>query len=89
MRTYRKVLRGDYISCVAIGEYGEEITEEEYSNILEIIRTAPTPPDGYAYKLCADTMEWELVELPTRPDPDPEEELTESEVYEILFGGAE
>lgn len=42
---------------------GEKITETEYDNILQIIRSKPTAPDGYDYRLTED-LEWELYELP-------------------------
>ncbi len=39
----------------------------------------------YTYKLRADTLEWELVELP----PEPEPELTSEEALDIILGGGE
>ena len=87
MRTYRKVLRGDYIACVAVGDFGEEITEEEYNSILDVIHSIPLAPDGYEYKLRADTLAWELHELP--PVPPVEDDIDDSEALEILLGGAE
>lgn len=48
----------------------------------------PTPPDGYDYRLKADTLEWELVELPPAPDP-AEQEISAEEAMSIITGGAE
>ena len=69
MRYYKNV-RDGYI--LGIGEYGigTEITKGEYDEIMAIIRTAPTPPDGYVYKLRNDDLIWELVELPSTPELD-------------------
>ena len=57
------------------GLSGTEITESEYNTIMQKIRNRPTDPDGYTYKLRADNLEWELVELP----PVEEEPLTDEE----------
>ena len=67
MRYYKNVYDG-YI--LGIGEYGvgTEISKDEYDEIMAIIRTAPTPPEGYVYMLRDDDLTWELVELP--PDLD-------------------
>lgn len=61
------------------------ITEEEYNTILEFARSAPKTADGYIYKLRADNLEWELVELP--PSPDLPDEVDDAEAYKIIFGG--
>ena len=63
MRFY-KIVDDGFIVMVGEGGGGTEITESEYSTILDIIHAAPTAPEGYAYMLRADTLEWELVELP-------------------------
>lgn len=64
-----------------------EKTDQEYNEILQKIQNKPTDPDGYQYRLRADTLEWELVEL---PESEPQnEELTDSEALDIILGGAE
>ena len=84
---YNKSIDSGYISGCGTGNCGTEITESEYNAILEKIQTAPVAPDGYQYKLRADNLEWELVEL---PEPEPQdEELTDSEALDIILGGAE
>lgn len=55
----RKIVVDGYI--VSIGNNGKEITEEEYTAILEAINSKPTAPIGYTYKL-KDNLEWELFE---------------------------
>lgn len=84
MTDFYKQVESGYI--VGIGTNGsdavEEITAEEYEEILTALRDKPTAPSGYAYRL-TEALEWELVELP----PEPEPELTAEEALEILLGG--
>lgn len=82
-----KILENGYIIAVSTGDFGEQITETEYNEILSVIQTAPVAPEGYAYMLRADNLEWELVEL---PEPEPQdEELSADEALDIILGGAE
>lgn len=83
MRYYIEIIQG-YISSIGTGLSGVEISEVKYNELLTTIRNRPTPPPGYDYWLRADTLEWELVELPPMPEP----ELTDEEALEILLGGA-
>ena len=53
-----------YVDSVGIGNVGTELTESEYNTILQKIQSKPEAPDGYTYKLRADNLEWEMVELP-------------------------
>jgi hypothetical protein len=55
----RKFVVDGYI--VSIGNKGNEISKEEYTNILEAINNKPSAPAGYTYRL-KDTLEWELCE---------------------------
>lgn len=83
-----KNIKDGYIVSLSTGFGQTEITEEEYNAILSVIRSAPTSPDGYIYLLRADTLEWELVELP--PEPEPEDpELDNAEAFGIIFGEGE
>jgi len=88
MKSYRKSVENGFIRSVAFSEFGEEIAETEYSEILSIIRNIPDAPDGYCYMLRAADLEWELVELPTMPDPF-EEEVDDAEALQIILGGDE
>lgn len=87
MKSYRKTIENGFIRSVAFSEFGEEITEEEYNELLSLIRNSPTAPDGYCYMLRSADLEWVLVELPPAPDPS-EEEIDDAEAFEMLFGGA-
>ena len=71
---YKQIQNG-FICSVGSNIGGTEITEFEYNTIMQKIQNKPSDPDGYAYKLRADTLEWELVELPpVEPEPISEEE---------------
>ena len=82
MTDFYKEIENGYI--IGIGTHGNDtvtaITENEYNAILTIIRNRPTDPAGYTYMLRADTLEWELVELP--PEPEPVDEDATAEDYE-------
>lgn len=78
---YFKTISDGYIMSVMTGLGGEEITAEEYHTIMEVIKNAPTAPDGYGYRLKED-LTWELWELPVV-----EEELTADEALAIILGG--
>lgn len=71
---YGKIVIDGYV-CAATTGGGAEITESEYNEIMSAIQSKPSDPDGYQYRLRADNLEWELVELPTEP----EEPITEDE----------
>jgi hypothetical protein len=60
---YYKVIEDGYIVAIGTGADGEEITKEEYDEIMSIIRNKPTAESGYDYKLKED-LTWELVEVP-------------------------
>ena len=80
METYFKNIEGDYIVAVSTGAGNEEITKEEYENILSVVHNRPTPEEGYDYKLHTD-LTWELVEVPVEEE-DPE--ATEDDYLEAL-----
>lgn len=56
---YYKQIEGEYIVAIGTGVGGEEITKEEYDEILDIVRAKPTAFDGYDYKLRKNLI-WEL-----------------------------
>lgn len=69
-----KIVIDGYIAALTNGG-GTEITEAEYNSIMQKIQTKPADPEGFQYKLRADTLAWELVELPpVEPEPPTEEE---------------
>lgn len=82
---YYKIEDSEYLLAVGTGNGGEEITEAEYNNIVDMIRSSPTAPEGYGYRLKSD-LTWELYELPvTAEETDPD--LTAEEALGIIVGG--
>ena len=50
-------------------------SDENADAVEQILQRQPTAPEGYIYKLRADNLEWELVELPpVEPGPLTKEE---------------
>ena len=43
--------------------------DEQYNVLCDIVANKPKDPDNYRYQLRADTLEWELAELPPEPEP--------------------
>lgn len=86
MRYYKSV-DFDHLISIGTGLGGTEITESEYNNILSIIRSRPTPPAGYGYRLKAD-LTWEQYELPPEPEPSDDDEISDDEAMAIMLGGA-
>jgi hypothetical protein len=70
MTTYYKYVVDGYLE--GIGTNGPDtvdaISESEYNTLLGMIRARPDTPEGYDYRLKADTLEWELVALPVTED---------------------
>jgi hypothetical protein len=87
---YKKIIENNYIIAIGTGIVGDEITESEYNELRGIIRTAPLAPGGYTYKLRADNLEWELVELPPTPDePITDDEALTRYANKLTNGNAE
>lgn len=60
---YKFIVNG-YLEGVGTngGNDVDAITESEYDALKALICSKPEAPDGYVYRLRADTLEWELVE---------------------------
>ena len=74
MKKFKMVMDG-YILAITTRCGQIRISDEEYRSILSLIRSKPADPAGYEYKLKDGTLEWELVELPPEPAPDPDENI--------------
>lgn len=73
MRYYKTIDNG-YIISIGTGNGGTEITEQEYAEILSVIRNKPTPREGFDYRLKTD-LTWEEYKLPPiEPEPLTDEE---------------
>ena len=79
MRYYR-IDKDGYLVMIGTGNGGEEITAEEYNNIIEVLKTKPTPTETTDYRLTSN-LEWESYEVePVTID----EDLTAEEIAEAL-----
>ena len=81
MRRY-KVIEDDCIVAIGKGAGNIEITEEEYSEIMAVIKNRPRAAEGFEYVLTS-SLTWELREAAAV-----ERELTDGEVLGIILGGA-
>lgn len=84
MRYYKQIFDG-YILAIGTGNGFEEITETEYEDIKSAIAAKPQRTDTTDYRL-RDDLTWEAYEIDP-PDPDPE--VDDAELLNILMGGAE
>ena len=82
---YYKLIDASFIRAIGTGNGGTEITEDEYNTILAAIHSKPAATETTDYRLRED-LTWEAYEIEP-PDPDPE--IDEAELLNILMGGAE
>lgn len=81
---YYKQIEDDYIVAIGTGFGGTEITEEEYDNIMSIIKSAPHE-DGKGYRLKTD-LTWEEYDV----EPiEVEDEPSAEELLSIITGEQE
>lgn len=82
MKYYKTTLNG-YIIYISTNGGAVGITETEYNTILAIIRSKPTAPESFVYRLRED-LEWELYELPALEEETPLEAMTTAELKTIM-----
>ena len=83
MRYYKQTVNG-YIIAIGTGGGGEEITEQEYNEIMTVIQNKPARTETTDFHLKTD-LTWEEYERPTDPEPEPSDE-DKAEAYDILTG---
>lgn len=81
---YFKTTNGNYILSVGTGAGGEEITENEYNEIMTAIQNKPEATETTDYQLKTD-LTWEAYEVEPVTDPD----IDDTEALNIILGGAE
>lgn len=84
MRFYKQI-SDNYILSIGTGYGNDEISEQEYNEIMSVIRSCPNE-DGKGYRLRTD-LTWEEYDLPPVVLSD-DDELSTDEVMDILLGGA-
>lgn len=80
--TYTASINNGYIDFIGTKGGNIEIDETRFNEIKQTIESVPSAPQGFAYRLKADTLTLELVELP--PIDDTDEEATESDYIDAL-----
>lgn len=87
---YYKHVENGYISGIGFctDTVQDSISQAEYNEILTVIRSCPTSPDGKGYRLKTD-LTWEAYDLPPEPEPSDEDEIPTDEALNILLGGAQ
>ena len=81
MEKYFKNIEGDYITSISTGCGQTEIDQEEYNEIMSIIRSRPTPEVGFDYRLRTD-LTWELIEVEVIPED--EVEISDDEFMNMV-----
>lgn len=78
MRYYKYIDQNGFVSLSTLNANGDgNITQEEYNTILTMIRSSE---EGYGVIETENGYEYALV--PVEPEPD----ISEEELFEILFG---
>lgn len=80
---YQKIIDNGYITGITSGCSNGNCTEEEYNAVMTTIHNRPKPPEGYGYKL-KENLEWDMYELPPKPQPSDEDEISEYEITKAL-----
>ena len=86
MRYFAQYNDSGTLLAIGTGPGGVEITESEYNGIMAVIQNRPQA-DGKGYRLKTD-LTWEEYDLPPKPEPSDEDELSDAEALDILLGGA-
>ena len=82
---YYKNISDNYILAIGTGYGNDEISEQEYNEIMSVIRSCPNE-EGKGYRLKAD-LTWEEYDLPPVPEPSDDDEISTDEALNILLGG--
>lgn len=73
------IVDNGYVIATATTPFGTDTNADE---IEQMLCHQPQAESGHAYMLKADTLEWELVEL---PEPEPVEDEATTEDYEAAL----
>ena len=83
---YYKQLSDNYILAIGTGYGNDEISEQDYNEIMSVIQSCPNEK-GKGYRLKTD-LTWEEYDLPPMPEPSDDDEISTDEALNILLGGA-
>lgn len=82
--TYFKTVDNGYIQSISTGLGQQEISQEQYEELMAHFNTRPVPPQGKGCRLKED-LSWELYDLPVSV----EEEIPDRQAIELLLGGSQ
>lgn len=77
-----------YVMCHGINIGGSEITKERFDALEEAHTRIPERQDGKGIRLRADTLEWEIYDLPPEPPIDDDTEISDAQAIFVMNGGA-
>lgn len=83
MRYYKQV-SDESLLAIGTGAGGTEITKSEYDEIMAIIQNRPAA-EGKGYRLKTD-LTWEEYDLPPKPEPSDEDDLSDTEALKVIMG---
>lgn len=78
------IQHGNYIATRRVMPDAKEITESQYNEMLDILRSRPEIPEGYGARL-TEGLTWELYPLPPGRDP-ADEDISADEFYNKFKG---
>ena len=79
---YYKLIENGTITAIGTGGGGTEITEQEYNEIMSVIRQKPSRTETTDFRLLED-LTWEEYERPADPVDD---EIEDGEALDIITG---
>ena len=80
---YYKQLSDNYILAIGTGNGNDEISEQDYNEIMSVIQSCPNEK-GKGYRLKTD-LAWEEYDLPPVPEPSDDDEISTDEALNILL----
>lgn len=76
-----------YVLCHGIDIGGMEITEERFNALNQAHNRIPYRAENQGIRLRADTLEWEIYDLPPEPPIDDDTEITDEQAIFVMNGG--
>ena len=66
---YKKIIENGFIVAISDTiDYGEDITEQEYNTIINLIRNKPQVASGFVAMLNNRELEWEIIKAQVDED---------------------
>ncbi len=81
---YFKLIQNGYVLSIGEGYDGVEISEDEYNEIMAVIKARPEAEKGFDYLLKED-LTWEMIEVPII-EPSDDDEISDAEALAIIQG---